>query len=109
MAIKGNKVLKIHSSDEIRKAIDGKTKVVDLGGKLMIPGFNDAHIYFHGLSKVNLNDLNSISDAVAAIKKFIKESSSKQWITGPWLAIHHVSRADSVKIKLFRLILNNYC
>ena len=31
--------------DEILKLKDGHTKVVDLGGKFVMPGFNDAHAH----------------------------------------------------------------
>ncbi len=86
IAIKSNMILAAGTSEEIKKSTSEKTKVVDLGGKLMIPGFNDAHIHFLGgsvgLSEVNLNDVNSIAEVVATIKTFIKENPSKQWITG---------------------------
>jgi predicted amidohydrolase YtcJ len=47
IAIKGEMIIAVGSNSEIRKMIDGKsTKIIDAGGRLVIPGFNDAHVHF---------------------------------------------------------------
>jgi len=47
VAVNGNKIIAVGSSKEIEKYIDPETtKVIDTGGKLVIPGFNDAHAHF---------------------------------------------------------------
>lgn len=47
VAIKGEMIIAVGDYKMIRKYIDkGKTKVIDAGGKLVIPGFNDAHAHF---------------------------------------------------------------
>jgi len=47
VAVKGNKIVAVGSSAEVEKYIDPEaTKVIDAGGKLVIPGFNDAHAHF---------------------------------------------------------------
>jgi predicted amidohydrolase YtcJ len=47
IAIRGEKIIAVGKTSEISSMIDkGKTKVVDAGGRLVIPGFNDAHVHF---------------------------------------------------------------
>jgi predicted amidohydrolase YtcJ len=47
LAIKGDKIISVGSTTEISKLISkGSTKVIDAGGKLALPGFNDAHVHF---------------------------------------------------------------
>ncbi len=43
LAIKGNKILRIGSNETIEKLASGKTKKIDLKGRTVVPGFNDAH------------------------------------------------------------------
>ncbi|MGB8194676.1 MAG: amidohydrolase family protein, partial [Chitinophagaceae bacterium] len=46
IAIKGNTILATGSNDYISKMAGKNTAVIDLGGKTVVPGFNDAH-YHH--------------------------------------------------------------
>jgi hypothetical protein len=86
IAVKDNRILAMGSSAEIESYRGTKTKSMDLGGKLMIPGFNDAHIHFlggsMGLLDVDLNDVSSIEELVARIKKFAADHPDRKWITG---------------------------
>jgi len=47
VAILGETILAVGSTKEISKMIqEGTTKVIDARGRLVIPGFNDAHVHF---------------------------------------------------------------
>jgi hypothetical protein len=47
IAVKGEKIIAVGSSSEISAMIEkGVTKVVDAAGRLVLPGFNDAHVHF---------------------------------------------------------------
>jgi predicted amidohydrolase YtcJ len=47
LAARGELIVAIGTSKKIKGWIeDGKTKVIDAGGRLVIPGFNDAHVHF---------------------------------------------------------------
>lgn len=86
VSVSGNTISQIGSTEQIRKVVGSKTKVVDLQGRLVVAGFNDAHIHFLsgsvGLTEVDLTDVTSIADLVQRIKKFAMENPSKRWITG---------------------------
>src|SRR5262249_42525736 len=45
IAIRDGKVLETGSNEDIRKRADARTKVVDLGGRTVIPGLMDSHIH----------------------------------------------------------------
>lgn len=50
VAIKGEKIIAVGSSGKISRLIQkGYTKVIDAGGRLVLPGFNDAHAHFRPL------------------------------------------------------------
>src|SRR5947208_17066674 len=56
----GDRVVAVGSSAEIKSWRGPSTKVIDAGGKLVLPGFNDAHVHFipgvAQLDQVQLND-----------------------------------------------------
>lgn len=43
LAIKGNKIIATGTNDEIVKLATKHTKRIDVNGKTIVPGFNDAH------------------------------------------------------------------
>ncbi len=47
IAVKGEKIIGVGTTRQISKMIEsGKTEVIDATGRLVIPGFNDAHLHF---------------------------------------------------------------
>jgi hypothetical protein len=47
VAIKGERIIAVGKTSEISALIEkGSTKVIDAAGRLVIPGFNDAHVHF---------------------------------------------------------------
>ena len=50
IAIKGEFIIAVTSDGDIEQYIDkAKTRVIDAKGRLVIPGFNDAHCHFEGI------------------------------------------------------------
>ena len=46
VAVVGEKIIAVTSNSAIQTYIGDETEVIDAGGKLMIPGFNDAHAHY---------------------------------------------------------------
>ena len=45
VAVKGGKIVAVGTNSEVRKLIGENTKILDLKGKTMLPGINDAHFH----------------------------------------------------------------
>jgi len=74
VAIKGEFIIAVTSNKKINQYIgEGITKVIDAKGRLLVPGFNDAHIHFTsgGRSMMNL-DFRYVHD-LETIKQMVKE------------------------------------
>jgi predicted amidohydrolase YtcJ len=71
---------------EIRAWAGPKTAVIDLGGKLVTPGFNDAHVHFYSgganLSRVQLRDAKSEDEFRERIRRFASTLPKGRWILG---------------------------
>lgn len=86
VAIRNKLIERTGTSDELQKLAGPDTRVIDLNGKLVIPGFNDAHIHFlggsMGLAEVDLSEARSGSAIVEAVTAFAQQHPEKKWITG---------------------------
>jgi len=87
VAVRGEFIIAVTSNKKIEQYIDkATTKVIDAKGRLVVPGFNDAHIHFlsGGSSMMNL-DFRYVHD-VQAIQKMVaekvKESKPGELIRG---------------------------
>ncbi len=85
LIIEGNKILSVGSEEEIKKLINKDTKVIDLQGKLMLPGFIDNHVHFISggfyLLGIDLRPANSTSEFKQILKNYASKFPGK-WITG---------------------------
>ncbi|MFM7838152.1 MAG: amidohydrolase, partial [Chitinophagaceae bacterium] len=66
--------------------ISKSTQVIDLNGKLVTPGFNDAHIHLLSgslvLASLNLLGCTSLAEMKKLITDYAKQHPDKQWLTG---------------------------
>ncbi|MGI8469322.1 MAG: amidohydrolase [Pyrinomonadaceae bacterium] len=88
-AVMGNRIVAVGANAEIKNFIGAKTKVIDAQGKLVLPGFNDAHVHFleggSGLSSVDLRDAKTPQEFVQRIKNFAAKLPKGRWIlNGNW-------------------------
>lgn len=83
--IEGNKIIFVGSNEEAKKLIDKSTEVIDLQGKLMLPGFIDDHVHFTSggfyLQGIDLRPAKSTAELRAILKKYAEKHKGK-WITG---------------------------
>ncbi len=85
VAVKDGKILATGSNDDILQYSTSQTKIIDLEGKTVTPGFIDAHQHMINLG-FNLANVNcrkaSIEEVVSAIKKRAEASRPDEWIIG---------------------------
>ena len=46
IAVDGEKIVTVGTTNELRNKYSSRRKEIDLQGKLVTPGFNDAHVHF---------------------------------------------------------------
>ncbi len=86
VACLGSRIVAVGSNGEIRKWIGAGTEAIDLGGKLVLPGFNDEHVHFfsggENLASVQLRDAKSEEELRRRIAEFAAKQPAGRWITG---------------------------
>jgi predicted amidohydrolase YtcJ len=82
VAILGNRIVAV-GGDELLRAYVAE-HAIDLGGRLVLPGFNDTHIHVRGFPPwhVDLSSLTSIDEIKNAIRLKAAELGHGHWITG---------------------------
>ena len=86
LAVRGNRIALVGSTQEIRRACGARTQVLDLPGRLVTPGFVDAHLHFINLGRtlqwVNLRNLNSLVQCREEIRRNAATRPEGEWIIG---------------------------
>ena len=86
IAIRGDTILAIGTSEEVAAFSGEHTEVIDLDGQLAIPGFIEGHAHFMGLgySKMilDLAQARTWDDIVKMVEQAASEAEPGEWITG---------------------------
>ena len=85
VVVEGNKIIFVGSNDEAKKLMGASTNVIDINGKLMLPGFIDNHVHFISggfyLLGIDLRPANSTKEFKQILKEYAEKHPGK-WITG---------------------------
>jgi len=86
IAITAGKIVAVGSDAEIARHIQPSTRVIDLGGRLAIPGFIEGHGHFTGIGQMkmnlNLRDARTWDQIVAMVGAAASEAKPGEWIVG---------------------------
>jgi predicted amidohydrolase YtcJ len=86
IAAHGDRILAVGSRADIEKLKGPDTKVVDLDGHFVMPGFNDAHLHLAhaGQEKVNVNliGVKSLDEFRERIRAKVEKAAPAEWVTG---------------------------
>ena len=86
VAIQGDRIAAVGTNEEISRLIGPGTEVIDLAGKLAIPGFVEAHGHFLGLGHaktiLDLTKARSWAGIVALVEAAARKAEPGAWITG---------------------------
>jgi len=86
VAVLGARIVSVGSNAEVSLWRGADTKVLDATGKLLLPGFNDAHVHFisggEQLDGVQLNDVTRTDEFIRRIAEQAKKTPKGEWILG---------------------------
>ena len=86
VAVTNGRIEAMGSNAEVAKYAGPSTKVIDLAGKLAIPGFIEGHGHFAGLGAfkmtLNLRNARTWDDIVAMVGAAAREAKPGDWIIG---------------------------
>ena len=88
MIIEDGIIIELGTDEKILELKTKDTELIDLEGRVVLPGFNDSHMHFLNngfyFSQVNLTESRNINEALELYRGFIKKNDSNgtKWIVG---------------------------
>ena len=86
VAICGEVISRVGSSAEVRQLASTRTRVIDAGGRLVVPGFNDAHVHLlsgaEQIVGVDLRPATDQTDLARRLREHAARLPKGRWITG---------------------------
>ncbi|MGB9464212.1 MAG: amidohydrolase [Candidatus Acidiferrum sp.] len=86
VAIRGEQIVAVGDDAGIEKLRGPQTKVIDAGGKLVLPGFVDCHIHFLegsiSLGQANLEGAKNPADIQRILREYAEKHPGDGWILG---------------------------
>ncbi|MFZ1917683.1 MAG: amidohydrolase [Terriglobales bacterium] len=86
LAIRGDRILAVGTRNEIAKVKGPETRIIDLGGHFVMPGFNDAHLHLTmaGLEKMNVNMVGAkdIDEFRERLRAKCDAAAPGEWVVG---------------------------
>jgi predicted amidohydrolase YtcJ len=94
LAITGDRITAVGTTNEMRKRTGPHTRTIDLAGAFVSPGFNDAHVHMDAtgalLAGVNLLDVHTEAALAERIRETALRLPKGSWILrGDWGAYEH--------------------
>jgi predicted amidohydrolase YtcJ len=86
LAVRAGRIAAVGAARDVRAHVGARTRVLELRGKMVLPGFQDAHLHppQGGLSKLqcDLHDCVSREACLATIARYAAEQGDREWIVG---------------------------
>ncbi len=86
LAVGGDTIVAVGSNADLLALADAHTETIDLGGRLVVPGFIDAHIHFYewavNRQSIKLDDVTCIEELLGRVGDAAVTTPHGRWITG---------------------------
>jgi predicted amidohydrolase YtcJ len=86
IAVTRERIAFVGSNAEAQKFRGDKTRIIDLRGKTVVPGFTDSHCHIFGIGEreltLNLEGTNTLLEFISKVGERVRETDPGKWVTG---------------------------
>ena len=86
LAVRGDRILAVGSNQAIQRHVGPRTKVIDLAGNLVIPGFIEGHGHFTSLGRsrmmLDLTRVENWDAVIRMVERAVVDAGPGAWILG---------------------------
>ncbi len=112
IAVKANQIVYVGTNDGAQVYVGNQTRVVDLKGRTVLPGFTDSHQHLSGVGfremTLNLEGTTSLQDLLAKVKARVDQAKPGEWVTGRgWIETHWTPPVFPTRWDLDKVSPNN--
>ena len=83
VAVRGDRILWVGTDQDSGRYVGDSTKVIDAGGRMMLPGFIDSHLHVKiggGASVLRIANANSLAEIQQQVHDFSEQHPEMKWI-----------------------------
>ena len=86
VATRGDKIVCVGRADDCAALAGPRTRVIELSGRTVTPGFADSHLHLSGVGfremELNLEGVGSLDELLAALAGRVESAKPGEWISG---------------------------
>jgi hypothetical protein len=86
VAVTGNRIVYVGTDDGVQPFVGAVTRVVDLRGRMLLPGFQDSHVHPSGggidMTRIQLNGVYDRSEVFLLLGEYAGAHPDQEWIVG---------------------------
>ncbi len=86
VAVRDGAIIAVGTNAQIGGLTGAGTQVIDLAGRMLLPGFVDAHVHASaaGLERLrcDLSEAHGLDDYLTVVRRYAQASPGAEWITG---------------------------
>ena len=86
VAVQGGRIVYVGVARGAARYIGPKTRVVELGQRILLPGLADSHAHLAGIGErertLNLEGTRSVDDLLARLEARVRQARPGEWVTG---------------------------
>ncbi|UCF35943.1 MAG: amidohydrolase [Acidobacteriota bacterium] len=108
IAVSAGRILAVGPTSGIENLIGPETRIIDLKGRMVLPGFQDSHLHpVTGgieLGQCNLNGLQSGEEVLSTVRAFAEKHPDAEWIVGGGWDLPLFPKANPHRTALDRIV-----
>ena len=81
-AVKGDRLVAVGTTPAMRALAAASTTVIDLGGRRVVPGFNDSHWHLPARAQADLADAGSVAELQKRMRAYAQSLAPASWLLG---------------------------
>lgn len=86
LAVRGNRIVYVGTDAGVEKWIGKDTRLIDLAGRMVLPGFQDSHVHAVGggiaLAQLDLTGVRDREDILRRIREYARANPNLAWVVG---------------------------
>src|SRR4051794_27177382 len=86
VAVLGDRIVAVGANNQIDLWRGARTQVIDAHGRLLVPGFNDAHVHFisggAALEQIDLKSTTTKQEFIKKVAEYVARTPKGEWLLG---------------------------
>ena len=86
VAVRNGRIVHVGPDSGVRQHVGPQTRVIDLRGKMLLPGFHDSHVHLIGggieMAECDINGLTTLKQIQDTVRRYAEKHPDKKWIRG---------------------------